>query len=361
MKLLYCYPYGILGGVCTQLWSRARYLSERHEIHCLFQKDYGVAEYLGAYATTHFGLSEERAHTLVRDERFDAVIVIDAPTYLEWFANPVATRDYRVVLEVHTTYEQSLRYLERSGIHVDVAAVPSSYMREMLGARDYPVLRGKHIEVVPNSVDPAHFAPVEATPTDEPVILWVGKMDEHKNWRAAMRITAATPPPRQLWFAGGETCPNDVAGQVIDYAHECGIAANFRWIDRVEHAAMPRLYSTVARGGGCNLVTSNDESFGMSVVEALLSGLPVVSTDVGAIPDIVGKGGTAYAQLYARGREQDAVDHVAGMLGSDAHQRLLADRPGLAERFAPEQVNPRYEQFFTQVIQGTLPSEAQIR
>ena len=66
-----------------------------------------------------------------------------------------------------------------------------------------------------------------------------------------------------------------------------GIISRFRWLDRIENVNMPLLYSLVSERGGVNLVTSHCESFGMSVLESLLTGCPVVSTNVGALPEIL--------------------------------------------------------------------------
>ena len=49
---------------------------------------------------------------------------------------------------------------------------------------------------------------------------------------------------------------------------------------------MASLYSILANRKGLTLVTSHCESFGMSVLESLLSGSPIVCTDVGALPEI---------------------------------------------------------------------------
>jgi glycosyltransferase involved in cell wall biosynthesis len=74
--------------------------------------------------------------------------------------------------------------------------------------------------------------------------------------------------------------------EVFDYAEELDILSRFKWIDRIENVKMSGLYSIVAKRGGLCLVTSHCESFGMSVLESLLAGCPIVCTNVGALPEI---------------------------------------------------------------------------
>ena len=70
------------------------------------------------------------------------------------------------------------------------------------------------------------------------------------------------------------------------YAEEMEIISKFKWIDRIENIKMASLYSILSKRGGLSLVTSHCESFGMSVLESLLAGSPIVCTDVGALPEI---------------------------------------------------------------------------
>ena len=85
MKILFLYRYGILGGVCTQLFHRFRHLPKNNslEIHCGFRSDHGVKEMLGDYATLHFGLNKETTKTFLQENKFDLIIIIDTEEYID--------------------------------------------------------------------------------------------------------------------------------------------------------------------------------------------------------------------------------------------------------------------------------------
>ena len=54
------------------------------------------------------------------------------------------------------------------------------------------------------------------------------------------------------------------------------------------------------------MVTSQSESFGMSIIESLLSGCPIISSKVGAIPEITDM--EDYLQFYNLGDTNSAVE-----------------------------------------------------
>ena len=101
------------------------------------------------------------------------------------------------------------------------------------------------------------------------------------------RIVSQEHSDVEFWIIGGQTCPENKVQEVFDFAEEIGIISRFRWIDRIENVKMSSLYSLIANRGGLSLVTSHCESFGMSVLESLLAGCPVVSTNFGALPEII--------------------------------------------------------------------------
>jgi glycosyltransferase involved in cell wall biosynthesis len=105
---------------------------------------------------------------------------------------------------------------------------------------------------------------------------------------------------------------------------------------------MPQLYSAVAASGGVSLVTSRDESFGMSVAESILCGCPVVATNVGAIPEICSDADAL--RLYELGD----VDRAAALTlaaverGRRSGAEQLRWHEALAQTVSPEQVCTSY-------------------
>ena len=337
MKVLFLYRYGILGGVCTQLFHRLRHLpkSSNLEIHCGFRSDHGVKAMLEDYATLHFGLNKETTTEFLQNNNFDIIIIIDTEEYID--AIEEADTDSKVLIEVHTSIERNLDYLTRINPDViDGFVTVSNYMVGRIKHHISDELHYKPISIFTNVLDSSLFSNFSVDGNGPPVIGWVGKIDDHKDWRAFMqisRIVSQEHSDAEFWIIGGQTCPENEVQGVFDFAEEMGIISRFRWIDRIENVKMSSLYSLIAKRGGLSLVTSHCESFGMSVLESLLSGCPVVSTNVGALPEIIPE--SSYFQLYELADHQNGAKKAIEIIekSSNINQELQSIRDELITKY----------------------------
>ncbi len=111
--------------------------------------------------------------------------------------------------------------------------------------------------------------------------------------------------------------------------------------------------------GDAGLYTSESESFGLSILETLFHGKPVVAFRVGGIAEVVVDGECGFLHPFGE------VDALAKSLS------ILADSPALAEEmgergrrrarenFTAEQIVPRYEDLYRRVLairSGSGPS-----
>lgn len=283
MKVLYAYRYGIVGGVSTQLLLRQKALS-KNGIDCqlFFSQDNGLRQILPHQRGTHFGV-DIALKTLVRREAFDAVVVIDSPELLGAAAGSLWRRP-SVYLDVHTTTSNGLAYL--ADIDVSKLAgvmVPTHYSAELVSKR----VDGVVVHVVSNILNTDVFFPVEKGDPDfqggSREFIWVGKLDNHKNWRLALvyaRMLNDVLGPIRLHLVGGFTTPDSRAVGLFELAYRLGISNRINWIDRVENTQLCELYRQCSASGGAMLVTSRDESFGMAAAEALLCGCPLIANDL---------------------------------------------------------------------------------
>jgi len=67
-------------------------------------------------------------------------------------------------------------------------------------------------------------------------------------------------------------------------AEELGVAGRFRWLGQVDRAAKMGLFGEV---DAFALPTTHPEAKGLSAIEALAAGLPVVASDHGAFPEML--------------------------------------------------------------------------
>ena len=283
MKVLYAYRYGIVGGVSTQLRLRQETLAnDSIECQLFFSQDNGLRQVLRRPDGVHFG-TDVSFGQLVRNGRFGAVVVIDSPELLGP-ARGALFRHNRVFLDVHTTTATGLGYLDEVDLpSLAGVMVPTGYSQALVQRR----VPKASIEVVPNILNTDVFSPsaescIESSGGPREFI-WVGKLDNHKNWRLALvyaRLLCDLFSDVKLHMVGGYTAPDERAEEFFRLAYRLGVSDRVSWLDRVENTSLARLYRQCAATGGAMLVTSRDESFGMAAAEALLCGCPLIANDL---------------------------------------------------------------------------------
>lgn len=89
------------------------------------------------------------------------------------------------------------------------------------------------------------------------------------------------------------------------------------------------------------------EQFGRVVVEGMLAGTPVISSDSGSLPEVVGDGGTVVPE-----KDVQALAQVLLTLGSSAESRSQEGqkaRNWAESRFGPEALARQYVRFWTDI------------
>ncbi|SEK29761.1 glycosyltransferase family 4 protein [Nonomuraea pusilla] len=322
MKVLFCYRYGVIGGVSTQLLNRYTHFSAEFEIGVLYESDHGMVGHFPPGVARVAGTDEAR-EAAIREAEPDVVVVIDSPGFLSAWRR--AGSPGSLVLEVHTT-TANLSYLDELVVRPDHVVTVSEYMREKLAA-----LGLSPISVVPNCLDERWYAETVPPALGTAPVAWIGKLDGHKRWRAAAdlldRIATARPGVTPL-IVGGYTAPaSEVAALTTKLATSPALGAA-RWLPRLDYDLMPGLYSAVAANGGLTVSTTTDESFGMSVAEALVRGCPVVAPAVGALPEILPE-----EALYPPGDWAGAAERaLRGLADPDFRAALLSTAEAVRER-----------------------------
>ncbi len=104
------------------------------------------------------------------------------------------------------------------------------------------------------------------------------------------------------------------------------------------------------------LLPSLQESFGLSALEAMACGVPVVASNVGGLPEVVIDDVTGYLH------PPDAIERMAEsatriLLDPALHARLARDGQRLAvERFSADRIVPQYAALYERAIQEPRPN-----
>ena len=203
--------------------------------------------------------------------------------------------------------------------YADSVCVQSQEMRDKLWGRK---LRAR-AHVVPYGVDPSRFHPGD---------------------RAGARSRLGLPQePLIALFPNTPTVLRkrlDLAKSAIELARERLPNLELLVVSKVPHAAMPDYY----RAADCCLITSDWEGSPNVVKEALLSGLSVVSTDVGDVKE--------WLALSTQSRVCDRTpEAVADALVSVLSPPRRVDPTPFVERFSSRAVTARMVDLFNTIRQ----------
>ncbi len=144
------------------------------------------------------------------------------------------------------------------------------------------------VTVTPEAVDLQRYHPTSILPSPEgrKYILFVGTRDMRKNVPLLIRAFAriAEDIPHQLIIAGRQALRQD---QDKRQAHELGLDDRVTWLDFVPDSDLPALYADA----DLFVWPSVYEGWGLPPMEAMASGVPVIVSNGGALPEVVGSAG----------------------------------------------------------------------
>jgi glycosyltransferase involved in cell wall biosynthesis len=144
--------------------------------------------------------------------------------------------------------------------------------------------------LVPPGVDTERFSPPGPGADRELRVLYVGRVERTSRWKGLHVLVESLPrlrarvPGVRLEVVGD----GDDVEALQKRAAELGVADVVDWAGRLPHDELPGRY----RRAGVTVLPSltASESFGMTLVEAMACGCPVVGSDVGGIPSVVRDG-----------------------------------------------------------------------
>jgi N-acetyl-alpha-D-glucosaminyl L-malate synthase BshA len=367
-----CYPtYGGSGAIATELGLALA--ARGHEVH--FVSYARPARLTGYHANVSFHRVQVAPYPLFKYPPYDLALasllrdvaesrsldVLHVHYAIPHAVSALLARDMlggkkpRIVTTLHGTditivgldraYFQPTRYgIERS----DAVTTVSEWLRgETL--RFFQPARA--IEVVPNFVDIERFQPRGDSPlrkclvpAGERVLSHVSNFREVKRLRDVVGIFArvAAQVPARLLLAGDG--PEVATAERA--ASEAGVG------DRVHFLGEQEDVERVYAASDLFLLPSEHESFGLSALEALASGVPVIGTDSGGMPEVVQNGRTGH--LVEVGDVAAAAAFGVRLLRDEALRRRMGDagRADAVARFAGPAVVDRYLALYERVLAG---------
>ena len=311
------YPPHVYGGAGVHVQNLVRFLA-RHvqvEVHC-FGEPRNRPEVAGAYQPWEQLDGVQPHHAALRTFSVDLAIAarlsrVDLVHTHTWYAN-LAGHFAKLTYGIpHVMTSHSLeplrpwkaeqlgggyalsRFGERTAIEQAdaVIAVSSAMKKDIL--RCYPSVSADKVHVIYNGIDPDENAPnansdqlaAHGVDASRPYALFVGRITRQKGIIHLLEAATHLVAGAQLVICAGEPDTLEISRDVeTRVSHLQATRGHVVWINRMLGREALSQIRTHARVFVCPSVY---EPFGIVNLEAMASGVPVVASAVGGIPEIV--------------------------------------------------------------------------
>jgi N-acetyl-alpha-D-glucosaminyl L-malate synthase BshA len=372
-----CYPtYGGSGAIATELGIA---LAQRgHEIHFItYQQPFRLPSFLpriffhevdvGRYPLFEYppydlALSV-RMHEVVLKHQLDLLHVHYAIPHATsaWIAREMlepARPDIKVLTTLHGTditvvgQDPSFQAITKFSIEKSDGLTAVSYYLRTETQVAFGCA-GERIEVIPNFIDPtvydrSRYAPElrQQIEAGRKILMHVSNFRPVKRVRDVVDVFArvAREIPSTLVMVGDG--PDRVEAE--HEAQRLGVGDDVFFLGKLDVVA-PLLASA-----DLFLLPSQNESFGLSALEALATGVPVIGTRAGGLPEVVrdGETGALLPVGDVTGMAAAAIDLLGDPAAWAAFSTLAAE--DARARFSLDAVVAQYEAFYTRALEGAL-------
>jgi glycosyltransferase involved in cell wall biosynthesis len=292
------------------------------------------------------------------------IVHLHAPYPIGETANLIAGRGRKTVISWHSdivrqktllkVYAPFLRRVLRKADRI----LPASEAY----ARSSPWL-SPHLDkctIVPYGVDSARFAAAPTTreraaairaawlrakPDARLILLSVGRLRYYKGLDDLIRALPGMPDALVVLAGDG---PMGDAWKAL--AHELGVADRVLFAGSPSNTELPAWFQ--AADAYVLPANSRAEAFGIAVIEAMASGLPVITTEVGSATSWINQDGVT--GFVAPPLDPAGLAVAIGKLGDASHRARLgaAARARAASEFAPALMHERIMHVYRQLLGG---------
>jgi glycosyltransferase involved in cell wall biosynthesis len=205
-------------------------------------------------------------------------------------------------------------------------------------AIDYAVQAGRSktsLFFLPNAIDATQFFAHNgnAKPSDGIVrLLTAGRLEEQKRVDRLIRVLAELRRQSSIPFRAAIAGDGPLRSQLERQAEEAGLS------DLIEFRGLVREMKTAYHQADIFLLTSDFEGTPNVVLEAMASGLPVLATNVGGVPDVIEHGVTGL--LTAPQSETEFISQLRQLIEQPQMREQLgqAARARIEKRHALHQL-----------------------
>lgn len=236
------------------------------------------------------------------------------------------------------------RWVKRVLARARVLVAPSRFLAEAIGKRGY------FVRIVPNVV--SNFPASTPARIGEPRLLWMRSFHPIYNPLMAVDVFASLKkkfPKATMVMAGSDKGLEHATRQ---YATGKGVAQSVSFPGFLDENEKAKEFSRA----NIYINTNTIDNSPVSIIEAWAYGLPVISTNVGGIPDVVGDG--INGLLVDSGDAEGMAARVEGLINTpDLAESLARNGRECAMKSSWSSVRPLWESVFDAARQNAKSAE----
>ncbi|HRV31174.1 MAG TPA: glycosyltransferase family 4 protein [Kiritimatiellia bacterium] len=263
--------------------------------------------------------------------RYDIIQVCELPNFVYWLKKRGAPTPVVMRLTAPNYHDP------RGGVPLADALIASGTSIARLRERGHI-----NVQNIPNAVDADHFKPQPSAfretlniPRDAFVVLYVARFQAFKNHALLLNAFAALAkdrPASHLLLVGSGPLRAAIEKQAADL----GLTPRVHFLGEIPFQDLPAIYAAA----DVHAISSDYESFCFAAIEAMSTGLPILTTDCGWVPNLVADDAgiitpvgdpAAFAAALKKLADNPALRHRLGATG----RALVLDRhtwPASAEK-----------------------------
>lgn len=286
--------------------------------------------------------------TLIRQRRHMDIVILEIyggqSFVVEDAASWLASRfGLRIVMWLHggalgKFTDRFPRWTRRVLSRADLLVTPSEFLTRAMSKR------GFRAHVVPNVIDLPNY-PHRPRQSVRPRLFWMRSF--HPIWNPIMAVRVLDQlrldfPDATLVMAGAD---KGTQSETEGFARKLGLK------DQVRFPGFLDMQAKLREGDAADIYinTNRIDNTPIAVLEACAMGLPVVSTNVGGIPDLLTHGHTAL--LVPDNNAQAMAQAVKDLIDNPTLAKSLSENGRqLARSFSWQQVRPQWDRVFDDLM-----------
>jgi len=359
MNILFAYYYPS-GGVETLARQRSLAL-KKHGVYfhfLYFRKGPGLQNVMET--PTFITNNDKEIQEIITKGNYEVIIVCSDHTFLQRLRN--MNFKGKLIYEVQGlgSLINAQNWLKAAHTYVtknaDAILFPKTPHLANLIDMHYPLIKKFSFH---NCIDIKLFSYEKSNRSKEsPIIGWVGRIEENKNWKSFLEIgyqLVKFNPLIKLWMFIDATLTNPDQGKLFEkMCNEFQLNNNLKIYNNIPHQKMPKYYSIIGDSGGLLCSTSKVEGFGYAIVEAMSCRCPVLTTDSDGIKSFVFHNNTG--KIFPHNNVQMAVKEAKGLLSEKSEREKICTN---AQRYIEENFSPEnYAKNFLSMLKDLGVSKA---